>query len=377
MNKHSSAQRGVSLVELMIAITIGMIVTLGVVTMFSNASDNYREIQKAGQQIENGRYAMELISQDLRNAGYYGDYTAPPAPASATLPDPCAVPTAATAATFWNAAWVYPVQAYDSPGTSPLSCIASGNFVPGTDIVVVRRADSNPLGRPAATPAKNDLYLQANTTDAEIRLGKGEEVNTNEKGPDGEAATVLKKLTPTTTTAADIRKLHVHIYFVSPCNIPASGSTCSGASDDGGRPTPTLKRIELVGGASAASLRTVPLVQGVENLQVDFGLDEIPTVIAEATGQIGDGSPDRYVSAPTAAALPATIPATVSNWQNAVTASIYVLARNTEPTNGYTDSKTYTLGLAGDVTPGGSFRRHLFSSVARINNISVKREIPQ
>lgn len=373
--RHPHAELGFSLIELMVAITISLIVMIAIVGMFASGSGQYQELQKAGQQIENGRYAMEILNQDLRNAGYYGDYSAPTIPSAATLPDPCTIPTAATAAAFWNAAWPFPVQAYDAPTGSPLSCIDNANFVPGTDILVVRRADSNSLPRPSATPAGNDVYLQALPSQAEIQLGGGTPVNTNSQKADGTAATMLRK----DGTAADLRKFHVHIYFVSPCNRPADGGTvCTGTGDDGGRPAPTLKRLELTtNGSGATVLRTVPLVQGIENLQIDFGLDENPADASTVTSLIGDGSPDRYVTSPTAASLPATNPATVSNWQNVVTASIYILARNTEMTAGYSDPKTYSLGLGGTVSPGGNVRRHLFNSVVRINNVSVKREIPQ
>ncbi|MGH8571902.1 MAG: PilW family protein, partial [Gammaproteobacteria bacterium] len=57
---------GFSLIELMVAITIGLAVLAGVTTIFSNSSATYGELERAAQQIENGRYAIDLIRQDLR-----------------------------------------------------------------------------------------------------------------------------------------------------------------------------------------------------------------------------------------------------------------------------------------------------------------------
>src|SRR5678809_1005243 len=73
------------------------------------------------------------------------------------------------------------------------------------------------------------------------------------------------------TKYAPIRKYHVHIYFVAPCSVPTGGGTvCTGSSDDNGRPIPTLKRIEL---ASNGTMNVISLVEGIENLQVDYGID--------------------------------------------------------------------------------------------------------
>ena len=53
---------GFSLVELMIAMTIGLLLLSGLAAIFVNSSDANRELQKTAQQIENGRYAIETVS---------------------------------------------------------------------------------------------------------------------------------------------------------------------------------------------------------------------------------------------------------------------------------------------------------------------------
>jgi type IV pilus assembly protein PilW len=62
------------------------------------------------------------------------------------------------------------------------------------------------------------------------------------------------------------------------------------------------------------------------------------------------------------------------DWPNVVTVKVYLVARNTEPSQGYTDTKTYDLGLAGTVTPGGPFKRHVFTSTIQVKNMSQRRE---
>ena len=65
--------RGFSLVELMVAIAIGLILMAGLAVLFANSSQSGNEIEKSVRQIENGRYALELLNEDVSVAGYYGE----------------------------------------------------------------------------------------------------------------------------------------------------------------------------------------------------------------------------------------------------------------------------------------------------------------
>ena len=76
------AQRGFSLVEMMIAMTIGLMITAGLVTIFANTSNSQQEMRRSAQQIENGRYAMDVLSQDFQVSGYFGSYRKITAPVS-------------------------------------------------------------------------------------------------------------------------------------------------------------------------------------------------------------------------------------------------------------------------------------------------------
>ena len=71
-----SPQAGLSLIELMVAMTIGLLIFAGLATLFSNASSSQHELRRTSQQIENGRYAMDVLIQDLQLAGYFGEFRA-------------------------------------------------------------------------------------------------------------------------------------------------------------------------------------------------------------------------------------------------------------------------------------------------------------
>jgi len=65
-------QKGLSLIELMIAMLLGLVVIAAVIEIFLGAQQMYR-IQDAKSRIqENGRYAMQVLSQNVMDAGYYG-----------------------------------------------------------------------------------------------------------------------------------------------------------------------------------------------------------------------------------------------------------------------------------------------------------------
>jgi type IV pilus assembly protein PilW len=67
-----SQNKGMSLIELLIAMTIGMLLMLGAVTLFSNNKRIYREVNSMGRLQENARFAIELLIRDIRMAGYAG-----------------------------------------------------------------------------------------------------------------------------------------------------------------------------------------------------------------------------------------------------------------------------------------------------------------
>lgn len=65
-------QQGLSLVEILVGMTVGLMLTAGVVQIFVGSKQGYR-IQTALSRLqENGRFAINFISHDIRNAGFFG-----------------------------------------------------------------------------------------------------------------------------------------------------------------------------------------------------------------------------------------------------------------------------------------------------------------
>ena len=339
------AQAGISLIELMISMAIGLFLLAGLVAVFVNSAQSSAELSKAAQQVENGRFAMQTLVEDLQHAGYYGQYFAVDAPVATLLPDACDYGASGPPYAALREALLLPVQGYGDWDASLSACLPAANHKAGTDILVVRRADTT-----ATTGSNFDigrLYLQtnANSQEANNPLIRAATATNGSLGT-GNTFWLLDK----NSQPGPVRKLRVHIYFVSPCSTP---TVCTGGSGDDG--VPTLKRLELVSGGFAV----VPIAEGIENLQFDYGVDADE-----------DGAPEApFVETP----------ANPQAWANVVAINVNLIARNVEGSAGYSDPKTYQVGEFVTWTPTGGdlqFKRHAYSELARIVNVSARRETP-
>ncbi len=72
LNSHRHLQRGLSLVELMVGITIGMIIAAGAAMVAVNQIGEHRRLMAETQLQQDLRTAADLIQQDLRRAGFRG-----------------------------------------------------------------------------------------------------------------------------------------------------------------------------------------------------------------------------------------------------------------------------------------------------------------
>lgn len=74
-NKYSavgSKQAGLTMIELMIAMVIGLILTAAVLQVFVGSRVTYSTQSSLAKLQENGRFAMEYITHDIRQTGYAG-----------------------------------------------------------------------------------------------------------------------------------------------------------------------------------------------------------------------------------------------------------------------------------------------------------------
>jgi len=64
------SQEGLSLIELMIAITLSIFITAAMISLFVNSKQNYRLNENMSRLQENARFAMAFLARDIRMADY-------------------------------------------------------------------------------------------------------------------------------------------------------------------------------------------------------------------------------------------------------------------------------------------------------------------
>ena len=328
--KVSGLARGFSLVELMVAIAIGMMLVAGLAVLFANSSQSGNEIEKSVRQIENGRYALELISEDVNLAGYYGEV-----PASGMTWVTAPACSTAVAAMGWdNAARTAPVAitGLDATEASALTCLS--NHKAGSVAVVLRRLDTAGVLPGASTNGSAYLQTSRCLTDPNATRFILSTVATD---------FTLRGLA--CTAGNTVNRYLVRIYYVATCN------------ECGVDTVPTLKRVELRGD----QMRISPLAEGIEDIGYDYGFDTN-----------GDGSADVYLLG-----LSGVAGAPENDWSNVVGVRINLLSRSTEPSPGFVDGKTYALGIAGTRGPfTDGHKRRAYAATSRLNNVAGPRETP-
>jgi len=345
-----SGERGFTLIELMIAIGLSLMILAGLLTVFVSNSNTRKEIERTTRQIENGRYGTDLLSNNLAHAAFFAEFDPRIVSAPGTLPEACSTADL-------DAGLALPIQGYRNAksNTVGLDCLA--DLKEDTDVVVVRRVSTCVAQSPPATSCDElakDKFYYFQTSLCTPPEGGAELANSDYKEwyrlssdtskLDRHVRTCMDTGCVCTSRAlADIRRYHVHIYFVAKNSVGTDG-------------VPTLKRAELTG----SGFTIVPLVEGIENLKLEYGIDSN-----------GDGMPESYT----------TTPATVDDWRNVTSAKVYLLARSTERSVGYTDTKTYTLDSATTIDPASDsnydqrYRRQVFSTTVKLANIAGRRGI--
>ncbi|TFZ01590.1 PilW family protein [Ramlibacter rhizophilus] len=351
------AMRGVSLVEVMVGLTIGMLLVAGLALMFGNASRANSELDKSVRHIENGRYALDLLTQEISLAGYYGTV---PATAGGTLTNsPCQDSTTLATAlvTMQNTVPVTvpaPVQGFTPAAAASLTCIP--NYKSGTPVLAIRRLDTATTAIGSLT--NGVLYVQTshnqfdNYASYKAAVGSGSNAtNFN-----------LKALPPAGGGAASAnpaRRFISRIYYIANCN------DCSGAGDG----IPTLRVSELNG----ATFTNQPLAEGIDQIGFDFGIDDSPAT--------RDGVPDTWygLNGPSAGATETTYMST--RWVDVVAVRISLVSRSPEFTAGWSDVGTYAAGqtntTAFSYSPPSTalnFKRRGYVTTIRLNNWAGLRE---
>ena len=386
--KKIAYQRGFSLIELMIAITIGLIITAVLGALFLNINRTNEEMAKANSQIENGRFAMQLLQTDIVHAGFWGDYvpqfdnltyTSAPVDVPTAVPNPCLpYSTPWTAAHITNLIGIS-IQSFATTPPAGAGCVTNlaTNKKANTDILVVRHAETCVPGETnCEADIAGNLYFQASQCELENASPYVFGVSGFTLHKRNCVGTGLPQTLPILTGAiAEKRKFISNIYFIRDYAKTVGDNI----------PTLMISQLGLAGGVPVHTA-SVPLIEGIEGFSVELGLDNLSdtgaavnytqavswadsTILTSPTNR-GDGSPEIFVRCTDA------VPCNATQLTNVVAVKLYVLARADKVSLGYKDTKTYALGTTTINPFNDGFKRHVFSTTIRVNNVSSRRETP-
>lgn len=340
----AQTQRGLTLVEFMVAVALGLILVAGMATLIANQSSTRATIDRTGAMIENGRYALAAMEADIQLAGYWGDVSTLPS-APAVLPDPCDVATSTL-----QAAMPVHVQGYSGlltlPTVTPNLASCLPGWVVGTDILVVRHLDTTAL--PITTSVTGGgVFVQTGLDAAGTTLS----YVLAAPAATGTASTATFNLLKKDGTAAPLRQFVANIYYIR--NLSADGTSA----------LPSLWVASVSGNGTATVVTQTAVAENIENLQIDYGVDTD-----------GDGAPN---GAPVdgTALIPVETSSDKNAWPNVMSVTVNLLARTAQTVAGYTDTKSYQLGATATAVPAQNdgFQRHVFSQTVRLVNPSSRR----
>ncbi|HFA60254.1 MAG TPA: hypothetical protein ENJ83_06150 [Rhodospirillales bacterium] len=331
---------GLSLVELMVALAIGLLVVAGVVQVYLSAKQAYRATEALARVQEAGRFATTALVRDIRMAGYAGC----PAPGSGAVtnivdldgdgnPDPGYTLDAS------NAIQIEDEAAGGGGG--------AGSVVAGTDTITLRFAAPQMVAvtspmlnetaqvHVAANPyswAAGDVLIITDCERADIFAATSVASGGGAVGVNiahGANKNTQPRLSKAYSQQAFVLSFVTRKYFV--------GDT--GRTDDAGQPIYALYRQDNGG-------TPVELVEGIQGMEISVALDTN-----------GDGSADTRSDSPGGVSADQIVAVTVNLWVRSLLDNVVESPR------------TFSLGAETVDPPDTDHRLHLvFSATAALRN---------
>jgi len=306
-------QSGYSMVELMVAIAVGLFLTAGIVQIFVANKQTYRAADASARIQENARFALEILARDIRMAGYLG------CAATALEIDNNLSDTSSFLYDLETAAGGF--ESTSSTGWTPSLDASITSALGGSDVMAIRGVFPNQVAVTGTCPAATLVVGNAGG------LTQGDIAIVGNCG----AATIFQITGLSGTTVAHATG------GSSPGNADANLAACFAGNGALGRLStrafyiranpagvPSLYRTDISGTNTA----TVELVEGIENMQVLYGVD---------TGGGDPVSANQYVPANS-----------VADWDDVVSVRIELTLQSVEDrvtTDGQPLERTFTTTL--------------------------------
>ena len=416
-NIKSKKSKGLTLMELMIAMVIGLMLLGGALSMFINNKRIYKQVNEVGRLQENARFALEMLTRDIRMAGFYGchhnvtavtndlvgagtsgylldetygiegieggatawspsgnsdggafgiSYDITPANigtrfTDATVPD--AITVRYLSGEFWD------VVDDNDPAGDGFEAGADAAFMATEDTsinwAIISTADNHPDAGDRANDfapgelisitdcANSDIFQLINNCTstnspatcpaANGRIVRLDGTGTFPGAPGPGNTVTTHSFSRTYTEGSKVRRYNAVRYYVGNGGYggPSLFRQFPVLDADGSTPTDDY----------AVSIENQELIEGVENMQIMYGVD---------TDQ--DGIPENYYVAGVAALNDDTA------WGNVVSVKLALLLRTVETSFG-SDTKTYSLLGVDNVNPiDMGVRRRVFTTTIQLRN---------
>jgi type IV pilus assembly protein PilW len=318
-SQSSRGQAGLTLVELLVALAIGSFLVIGAVQIYNQSRQAFVVNESIARVQETAQFAMDTIEADLRMASNWGRSSRALAIEGRSIagdPNPNGLPEPVDCGQGWALNLAMTVDGDNNTYTLP--CNAQGGVQANSDNVTVRRATVQPV---ALEPGR----LQIQTTRIQGELFAN-----------GDIPSAFSPVDSTT------HNLLVNTYYVA-----AESALIPGV------PTLRRKTLAVIGGAPQIADQEV--APGVENLQVQFGVD-----VDE------DNTVDRYVNPGDPIYDPEAsdyIPGA-----RVMTARIWLVVRSISPEVGIQDNRDYEPGDIDMGVPDDEFRRMQVSKTILLRN---------
>ncbi len=307
-NQHR--QHGLSLIELMIAITLGLVLIGGVINMFAASKQSNRIQNSLAELQDNARFALDTLSYDIRLAGFSGCN-------SASTPNNASATNTLPNFSIGIQGYEYsadPANDINLYGADTNKELLNSEVLANTDIITVRYA----------SPYRDDVYAVSSVsnqntvtlaTAANLESGTpliisdcvGSDIFIASTGSTG--STVNTQNSGTTPTfskeydnEAEISKLIYRTYFIE------TG-------------TNILKRKDVRKWGTSASVVETAILEGFEDMQIEYGIDIN-----------GNGSLIKYIDASTV---------TTNNEWNSVSSVRLTLVLSTQENNTSVSTQSY------------------------------------
>jgi type IV pilus assembly protein PilW len=344
---HKRSAAGLSLIELLVSLAIGSFLIIGAITMQSQTRKTFDVNEAQARLQDSGRYVLSVFEPDLQLAGLYGfsqdpgavtyTYNGVVTTSNKLRPASTAVGGLSTGLTACGTNFAVDVLGVVTVnnGTFPFTggCAAQGGGqIAGTDTLTMRHSG---YANVAVDASKLQLYsdrlaAQMNTT---LFVGAAPEA--------------------TKVGEREVRDMFIATYYI--------------AKDADGHPgTPALRAKLLSSAAGAPTFVDQEIIRGVEDLQVQFGVDPGDDLNHDGTPDDpgGDGMADfvngyaaMYVNADNAILSSAQV----------VAVRVWVRMRADQEEQGFVDGRRYQYADT-DFTPSDHYRRVVMSRTIYLRN---------